>query len=423
MDEIVLSVSEIVGKLKRTIEREFHAVSVTGEITNFSSSASGHFYFNLSDARAGISCALFRMNAARNREVGKLKDGVKVIASGNIGIYSKRGSLQLIVEKITVVSGEGELKEKFEKLKKKLAAEGLFDLDQKQKIPPYPRRIAVITSRRGAALQDFLQVTRRRTAWMDILLAPALVQGEEAPKSLQKALHLVIKYHLQATENKKLDAIVLTRGGGSLEDLWCFNDEALAWDLYNCPLPVISAVGHEVDFSIADMVADFRAETPTAAAEILSESQARLLENFHHLRQSLLKAGRENLYRKKMQVEIGARLLEFKSFYEEALRLEDFYHQLLNIVPGKSQLLAGKLDKSGEALRLLNPANILDRGYCYLQDEEGAVITRHKKFALLAHEQLLSLKFGDGVGFVQKIDRSTHPDLKLRDQSSPPRTG
>ncbi len=423
------SVSVLINSIKNCLENQFKFIEVIGEITNFSKSGSGHFYFNLSDSEASLNCALFRLDALRNSQVRRLKDGDKVVASGPIGVYSKRGSFQLIVKRIIPV-GKGDFKEKFEILKKKLAAEGLFDLDRKQKIPKFPKRIGVITAEGGAALQDFLNVTRRRTMQMDILLSSALVQGEEAPQSLRDALFRLIKYHREAPEEKKLDVIVLTRGGGSSEDLWAFNDEALAWDLFNCPIPTISAVGHEVDFSISDMVADQRCETPSAAAEVLSSGQTHLREIFSRLEQGLRRTGREVLYRLQERLDqnhprlilniikerwnhlerrleranVNERLMEFTGYHEKTLRLEDLSHRLLQTLPRKSSELLAQLKKNNEMLRILNPESVLGRGYSYLQDSQKNVVTSKEIFEGLCGGTILSVKFHDGTGHVQKTE-------------------
>lgn len=203
-----LSVSQLVNNVKQILEGEFRFLKVEGEISNLSSSSAGHYYLTLSDRDSSISCALFRGDALRNPEVRKLKDGDKVIVTGSIGVYSKRGTFQVIIKTIAP-SGKGDLMAQFELLKKKLASEGLFDLENKTPLPKLPKRVAVITAKGAAALQDFLNVFERRSLWMDILLVPSLVQGDQAPKELVNALKRVIKYHL---EGNPIDVVVLTRG-------------------------------------------------------------------------------------------------------------------------------------------------------------------------------------------------------------------
>ena len=281
------NVSQVISEIKSLLESEFTNVSIEGEVTNLSLSSSGHWYFTLSDKNASISAALFKMDALRNPMIKKIKDGEKVLLIGDINVYPKRGTFQVIVKKITPL-GEGDLKEQFEKLKKRLASEGLFDLERKKAIPALPKRVAIITALRGAALQDFINIYKRRSIWMDLVVIPTLVQGDDAPRSLRASLHSIIKYSLEAPPEKKIDIIVLARGGGSVEDLWAFNDEGLAWDLFNCPIPTVSAIGHEVDFSIADYVCDLRAETPSAAAEVITHQQTLIKDKMRTLKVRLL---------------------------------------------------------------------------------------------------------------------------------------
>src|SRR5665647_366517 len=257
------TVSDLLSSIKDVLENHFHEVMVQGEVSNLSPSTSGHWYFSLSDDKASISCALFKMDALRNPLIRSLKDGDKIIIFGPLSVYSKRGTFQILAKRI-MPAGAGQLKLQFERLKAKLSAEGLFDLDIKKILPTFPQKIAVITAEHGAALQDFLNVIKRRSLWLDIIIIPALVQGDGAPRSLISALK-------KAQNLDGVDVVVLTRGGGSMEDLWAFNDEELVRTIAACPIPVVSAVGHQVDFTICDYVSDFRSETPTAAAETLSQ--------------------------------------------------------------------------------------------------------------------------------------------------------
>ena len=297
-----LTVSEAVLSVKNVLEKEIGHLLIQGEVTNLSSSGAGHYYFSLSDSDSILSAALFRMDAYRNPSLKNLKAGDKVVCYGRINVYPKKGTFQLIVNRINPV-GKGELKEKFERLKMKLSREGLFDVDKKKPIPRFPKKIGLITSREGAAIQDFLKVYKRRSLWGHLIVSPALVQGEKAPLSLRKALEKLIRYDFSLPESERFDAIILTRGGGSLEDLWAFNDEALAWDIFNCPIPIISAVGHEVDFTISDFVSDFRCETPSTAAELLSEGQTQIKRQLMYFSKSLLSAIESKLINLKRKTE------------------------------------------------------------------------------------------------------------------------
>ena len=332
----------------------------------------------------------------RNPIIKNIKAGDKVIVSGSVSVYPKRGSFQLIVKRI-VPAGKGDLQEQFERLKKKLQAEGLFDMSSKMPIPSMPKRIGVITARGAAALQDFLNVAGRRSDYHQILLSPALVQGDNAPPSIRKALEKLIAYHLKAKEEGRtkdmLDVIVLTRGGGSMEDLWAFNDEALAWDIYNCPIPTISAVGHQVDFTISDYVADLRTETPSAAAEVLTQKFLSIDTDLNRVKKDLRQAIDGQL-RKRFEVLTETSPLSFLQALKS--KISEYKHELekLNLVKRKEQILslyeysyeldrlAQKLSRSikeklqvfqnrnlefEKILSALNPRNVLTRGYAYTQ--------------------------------------------------------
>jgi len=255
-----LSVSELTTQVKRLLEKSVGLVWVTGEVTNLRAQSSGHMYFTLKDAGAQLSCVLFRGEAVRNRSV--LQDGQKLLLQGDVTVYEARGQYQLIVRTVEL-QGVGALQIAFEKLKQKLAAEGLFAPERKRPLPEYPQRIGLVTSPTGAAIRDVLHVVQRRNPALEIILAPCRVQGDGAAAEIAAAIRLLNEFNLQL--------ILVTRGGGSLEDLWAFNEEVVARAIFESTLPVVSAVGHEIDFTISDFVADIRAATPSAAAEIITE--------------------------------------------------------------------------------------------------------------------------------------------------------
>ena len=262
----VLSVTELTADIRRALEKQIGQVWVTGEITNFRQQMSGHVYFTLKDAGAQLSCVLFRGDASAHR--GALADGRKVILKGHITVYEPRGQYQLQVLAVEL-QGVGALQAAFEKLKEKLGAEGLFAPERKRPLPRFPQRIGLVTSPTGAAIRDVLQVMRRRNPTVEIILTPCAVQGAGAAAEIAAAIGLLNEWSQKSAA--PLDVILVTRGGGSLEDLWAFNEEAVARAIFHSALPVVSAVGHEIDFTISDFVADLRAATPSAAAEILSE--------------------------------------------------------------------------------------------------------------------------------------------------------
>ena len=253
---------------------------MTGEVTNLRAQSSGHMYFTLKDAGAQLSCVLFSREEVLHRSV--LADGQKVLLQGDVTVYEARGQYQLIVRAVEL-QGVGALQIAFEKLKQKLAAEGLFAPERKRPLPKYPQRIGLVTSPTGAAIRDVLHVVQRRNPGLEIILAPCRVQGEGAAEEIAAAIRLLNEFNvgLRASGLKRriqgwkpvptLDLILVTRGGGSLEDLWAFNEEVVARAIFESAIPVVSAVGHEIDFTISDFVADVRAATPSAAAEIITE--------------------------------------------------------------------------------------------------------------------------------------------------------
>lgn len=414
------SVSELVTHIKTTLEEEFHEVMVQGEVTNLSGSAAGHWYFNLSDEDACISCALFKGDALRNPLIRTLKNGDKILILGPISVYQKKGTFQIIGKRIAP-AGEGQLKLQFERLKGKLAQEGFFDLEKKKPIPLFPKRVAVITAERGAALQDFLNVLRRRSLWMDVLIIPAVVQGDGSARTLISGL-------VQAQKIPGVDVIVLTRGGGSLEDLWSFNDEGLVRAIADCTIPVISAVGHQVDYTLCDYAADFRAETPTAAAETLSQPQtelkARMAYCQSHLKATLFKYSQhvqlmnhkfhprellrhiweklQGAEKRLGEIRLIDRAPELVGLHESSQEVDELGLRLnhsMNLAMEKRKADIKRLD---EVLSALNPNKVLGRGYSYLQTEAGSVISNLQEFTKAPAGTRLAVHFHDGQGLVTK---------------------
>ena len=264
----IISVSEINKRAKSILEEKFPFIWIQGEVSNFFSAASGHWYFSLKDESSEIRCAMF---TNKNHHITfEPKDGDHLVLNGTLSIFEGRGQYQIIVEHIEL-AGEGALLKAFEELKKKLQLEGLFDDSIKRQLPAYPKNIAVVTSPDGAVIQDIINVLDRRSPFLDLTVVPTLVQGEKAAPLICDALNKVVKL-------KKVDVVILARGGGSIEDLWAFNNEEVARAIINCPTPIISAVGHETDFTISDFVSDLRAPTPSIAAEIISQPYSELIE-------------------------------------------------------------------------------------------------------------------------------------------------
>ena len=276
----IISVSEINRRAKSILEENFPFVWIQGEVSNFFSAASGHWYFSLKDESSEIRCAMFANRS--HRITFEPKDGDHLVLNGTLSIFEGRGQYQIIVEHIEL-AGEGALLKAFEELKKKLLTEGLFDDSLKKKLPSYPRSIAVVTSPDGAVIQDIINVLSRRSPFFNLTVVPTLVQGEKAAPLICEALN-------KASDLENIDLIILARGGGSIEDLWAFNNEEVARAIVNCPIPLVSAVGHETDFTISDFVADIRAPTPSIAAEIISQPYSELKETLKGYQGYLLKS-------------------------------------------------------------------------------------------------------------------------------------
>jgi exodeoxyribonuclease VII large subunit len=295
-----ISVSQLNRRVKSLIQQGMGRIWVEGEISNLSKPASGHIYLSLKDDSAQVSAAWFSQRQ-RGPTIA-FKNGDRVLAYGRVSIYEARGNYQLIIEQMEP-AGEGVLKRRFDVLKLKLADEGLFDKDRKRPIPALPARIGIITSPSGAAVRDILSILKRRFPAVPVIIYPAAVQGDAAPGELANALQ-------SAVDRDECDVLIMTRGGGSLEDLWAFNDEQLARAISECPLPIISAVGHEIDFTIADFVADVRAPTPSGAAEIVVPNQSEWLHRITGLTARIARVGQRAVEDRGQELDwLGRRLL------------------------------------------------------------------------------------------------------------------
>ena len=277
MADNIYSVSQLNQSVRLMLENQLGTVWLTGEISNFSQPVSGHWYLSLKDENAQVRCAMFRM---KNLRVSfRPTNGMQVLVRANVSLYEPRGDYQLIIESM-LLAGEGLLMQQFEALKLKLAAEGLFAQHLKKNLPHFSKAVGIITSKTGAALQDILHILQRRDPSLKIIIYPTAVQGKDAATDIAQMIEL-------ANQRQEVDVLIVGRGGGSLEDLWCFNEEMVARAIFHSHLPVISAVGHETDVTIADFVADLRAPTPSAAAELVSRNQTELLQQLQYRRQRL----------------------------------------------------------------------------------------------------------------------------------------
>lgn len=369
-NQAILSITELTEYIKNILENDslLQNVTVRGELSNFYRHSSGHLYFTLKDRKSQLKCVMFR-NAALQVKF-QPENGMNLIISGSMGIYQGRGEYQLYA-RIMQPDGIGALHLAFEQLKKKLEAEGLFNEAQKKPIPNLPRRIGVITSPTGAAIRDIISVITRRFPHVEILIIPSAVQGEEAPQNLVQALRQV-----QAEEN--IDVIIIGRGGGSIEDLWAFNEEIVAREIFSCQIPVISAVGHETDFTIADFVADLRAPTPSAAAELAVGNYSELVKQLdglnHRLDQSL--TGRLENYRERLENLINRPIFTRPEeiFLKSWQRVDDLERRLHQIMGHQLKLKKEQSRSFFKQLNSLSPLNVLSRGYSLTEKLDGSLI-------------------------------------------------
>jgi len=385
--ETVWSVSELNREVRACLEANFGAIWVRGEVSNLRVQPSGHSYFTLKDAESQIRAVLFRGDAIRMETLPK--EGEQFAVYGDLTVYEPRGEYQIRARHLLAI-GAGRLNREFEQLKRKLNEEGLFDPDKKQPIPELSHRVAIVTSPTGAAFQDFISILRRRDWRGEVLLFGAKVQGTEAPSEILSAL--------RAAENfPKVDLIVMGRGGGSAEDLWAFNDETLVRAVSACVIPVISAVGHQIDFVLTDFTADFRAETPSAAAERISSDFLRQRERLSLLGKSMQDAGTERLNGLRAKLDLSeARIksVSLRSHIESAYqRLDDLQDRLSYVTKERFGRLAMKLESFGQRLEGSSLKRTLERGFAFLRDEEGKSVSSKSD---LQPNQSVTATFADG---------------------------
>lgn len=385
----VLSVKQLNLYVRSLIEGDSRLsyVSVSGEISNFKNHySSGHLYFSLKDNDALIKCIMFKSNAARLKAA--LCDGMAVICRGRVSLYEKDGQYQFYVESI-VPAGDGELAEKFRLIKEKLEKEGIFDAAFKKPIPKFPKTVAVVTSDSGAAFQDILNIITRRFPLCNVILCPVLVQGSDAPADIIDSLNRLYKL-------KKADVIIVGRGGGSAEDLWAFNDEALARTIFASPIPVISAVGHETDFTICDFAADLRAPTPSAAAELavpdISELSVHLVNIKRRLINSLssyLNSAQSRLNKAMQSVYL---INPNRIFEDRILRVDSALLKLKNALITQINAAENNFNVAVAKLESISPLKVLSRGYAVVSDGDKAIKTVNS----LESGQNIKVSFKDG---------------------------
>ncbi len=442
LDREVLSVSQLNNRARLLLEDVFSGIWVEGEISNLARPASGHVYFTLKDSQAQVRCALFRQNAARVRQA--LRDGLAVKVRGKVSLFEGRGDYQLILDAVEP-AGDGALRLAFEALKEKLGAEGLFSIERKIALPAHPRRIGIVTSPTGAVIRDIISVFRRRAPQVELNLIPTAVQGREATAQIVRAL--------QRADALGFDALILARGGGSLEDLWCFNEESVARAVAACVTPIVSAVGHETDVSIADFVADVRAPTPSAAAELLAPDSSELVQRLHNLQRRLVLHMQGRLARERLRLEGVSRRLRHpgERLRQQAQRLDDLdmrlrrafaqrlanqYERLARLDarlaaqhPGRNLALlrqrldglAARLPRAMQGqlrsqrqqlgalaaqLQIVSPLATLGRGYSILLDERGQAV---RNAAQTQPGQRLKARLSEGELDVRVEDNHIQP--------------
>ncbi len=363
----ILSVSDLNRLTKELLETSFPLFWISGEISNFTRAASGHWYFSLKDARAQVRCVMFK---GRNSLVDTLpREGDLIEARATVTLYEARGDFQLTIEFLQP-AGMGRLYEAFEQLKQKLQAQGLFDQSGKLAIPAEPRRIGVVTSPDAAALRDVLTAIQRRYPGMAVIIYPTPVQGKGAAERIAQAIHT-------ADQRQEVDTLLICRGGGSIEDLWSFNEEIVAHAIAACRIPTISGVGHETDFTIADFVADLRAATPTAAAELACPDQSRLIQQLDQCQLRLHRAIRNLLDRHAQTLDYLSRRLisPVQQLQQQKNGLLQLKHRLQLAMQHRLTSHHRQLQLLTASLQQLNPHNVLARGYAIVHKQDGRAVT------------------------------------------------
>lgn len=384
-----MSVTDLNAYIKRNFDHDFilNNLTVLGEISNFKAHSSGHLYFSLKDEHAKVNCVMFRQDASSLKK--NPKDGMKALLSGRVSIYAKEGTYQLYVNKLEEV-GLGEIYQEFEENKEKLQKEGLFRAEMKKMLPVYPEKVAVITSGTGAAVQDIINVSRRRNNTVELLIFPTLVQGDAARKELLETLQAV-------NERKDVDVIILARGGGSFEDLSCFNDLSLAYAIAASKIPVVTGIGHEVDFTIADFVADYRGATPSQAAEIVIPSLSEALRSLKEKSARLEKAYMSRIRHERTVFSAFQGRLQKSHpntiLANSYLDIEQKRNRLDGIIMQRMGRERERLESYYSLLQAHNPLNILEKGYALIFDEKNHLL---RSIEAVKTSKALTVKMKDG---------------------------
>ncbi len=402
----ILTVTELNSKIKQIIEENFRFVNLIGEISNFKiHSQSGHYYFTLKDERSQVSAVMW---SSRNEMLlFTPENGMQVVIKGKLTVYAAKGSYQVEVWDIKP-QGAGELQLRFEQLKQKLFEEGLFDDEHKKPLPPYPENIGIITAKDGAALQDFINIVKRRYPVLNIFLFCAAVQGNTAAASVIKCLKDAENFCNQT----KLDILIIARGGGSIEDLWPFNDEKLARVIYACKIPVVSAVGHEVDFTICDFASDLRAPTPSAAAELITPSIDNVIENldkFSYFYRTFVQ-NKLDLYKNSIKEIQGSYYFNrpkdlINNFYQQ---IDDISKNIESISKDKISFFKNQLKHYSKTLHHISPQNNLKKGYSIVYKNENN-----------SNDLIFNFEFNKIVSRASELNKEEDIEIKFYDKRKP----
>ena len=404
-----LSVWELTAQIKDLLESAFPEVWVAGEISNFARPQSGHCYLTLKDDRAQMRAVMWRGAAVRVKF--DMQDGLEVICRGHLDLYAPRGSYQLVIEDI-LPRGMGALELALRQLREKLAREGLFDPARKRPLPAFVRRVAVVTSPTGAAIRDFLQVLGRRWRGTDVLIVPVRVQGDGAAAEIAAAIETVNQF------TSPVDCLVVTRGGGSMEDLWAFNEEPVVRAIAASQIPVISAVGHEIDVTLSDLAADVRALTPSEAAELIAPSAEELVAQLRQVEQRMASALRWRATSARSRLDTVTRHAIFRRphqrIFELSRRLDELDARLLRAVRGLVVTARQKTATAAGQLESLSPLAVLGRGYSLTQRTADGHVIRHA--AELSPGEQITTRFADGraVSRVEQVENLPSPEKRER---------
>ena len=384
--EKAISVSELTNYIKRVIEENFEQVRIIGEISNFKAHASGHWYFTLKDKNAQISCTMWK--GLNNYVFFTPQDGMQIVVTGKVTVYPPRGNYQLDVKSMKPV-GEGELQKAFEQLKRKLFDEGLFDDEHKRPIPKFPAKIGIVTGTDTAALKDMLSVAERRYPILELIIAPTRVQGEGAAEQIAASIE-------NLNQHKDIDLIIIARGGGSLEDLWAFNEEIVARAIYKSKIPIISGVGHEIDFTITDFVADLRAPTPSAAMEIATPNKDEIIDFLEEISDNNKNYISEKIENLKYELNYLNKSYGFKNITNlintKKQTIDNYIFRIQVIIANFLKSNKNNLSLFSKIILSNNVNSILKKGFVLIEQDEKII----KRKTELKIDRGLELKFYDG---------------------------